>query len=301
MRRFLLPIFCLLAVSACESSGGFDAGSRASHTILIMAEDSDFDSVSRNSRTSRRVLNEVSSQISAYGFSVFDEAALTLNTHRQGRARRSEAELIDTARAMKRPPIDTVALFTIFTENQNLPHTTKVRVRLAGRLVDVQSGRRLGNFDVSDNGNVNPDCSGPCYAETVSDIARTLGREVADVLAQKLDVRFTRKPGPRERTGHVRGMSLVFDNFSAVEMQDIEGYLEIFSGYQSHRPTASFHRRAEIWYESSIPHAKFRRNLDRMFDELGMKARVSFQGNAYTIRQVRVPSRARRQAPKYKW
>jgi hypothetical protein len=301
MRKFLFPLFVLLAVSACQTSGQFDAGARGSHAILIMAEDGDTGSVSRDNRVSRRVLNELSSQISGYGFSVFDETALTFNRNRQGRSRRSDAELIDIARSINRPPIDTIALFTIYTDSRLRPHTRKLRVRVAARLLDAKSGRRLGNFEVSEEGNVHPNCSGPCYAETVGDVAKILGREVADVLSQKLDVRFSRGPGRRGDDGLVRGLTLTFDNFSVVEMQDIQDYLEIFSGYRSHRPIASFHRHVEIWYESSIPHSKLRRNLDRMFEELGIQARIAFQGDAYNIRQIRVPVRARRKAPAFRW
>lgn len=205
MRKLLFPLFVLLAVSACETSGQFDAGTRGSHAILIMSEDGDAGSISRDNRVSRRVLDELSSQISGYGFSVFDETALTFNRNRQGRSRRSDAELIDIARSINQPPIDTIALFTIYTNSRLRPHTRKLRVRISARLLDAQSGCRLGNFEVSDEGNVHPNCSGPCYAETVGDVAKILSREVADVLSQKLDVRFSRGPEQRTDDGLVRG------------------------------------------------------------------------------------------------
>ena len=246
MRKFLFPLFVLLVVSACETSGQFDAGARGSHAILIMAEDGDPGTISRDNWVSRRVLDELYSQISGYGFSVFDETALTFNRNRQGRSRRSDAELIDIVRSINRPPIDTIALFTINTDSLLRPHTRQLRVRISARLLDAQSGRRLGNFEVSDEGNVHPNCSGTCYAETVGDVAKILGREVADVLSTKLDVRFSMGPEQRTGDGLVRGMTLTFDSFSVVEMQDIHEYLAIFSGYRSHRPIASFSRHVEI-------------------------------------------------------
>ena len=92
MRKILLSLMALLAVSACQTTGGFDAGrNRAEHAVLIMAEDADPGSLSRNSRVSRRVMDAFATQISAYGFSVFDEAALTFATHDPRRARRSDA------------------------------------------------------------------------------------------------------------------------------------------------------------------------------------------------------------------
>lgn len=309
MKGFLIPILALLAASACETSGQFDAGRRADHAILIMAEDADPATVPADSRISRRVLDEFASQIAAYGFSVFDETALTFDTRLPGGARRSDAELIDIARAIRRPPIDSIALFTIQADRQDRPHTSKLRVRVSGRLLDARSGQRRGNFELSDTGNLRPDCIGPCFAETVGDIARVMGREVADVLASKLDVRFSARPAPRPEIatsgrddgGLVRGMTLTFDDFSIVEMQDIERYLAIFSGYRSHRPVSSFHRHFEIWYESAIGDGRMRRNLDRMFEELGLQARISFAGGDYHIRQIRLPLRARRDAPGYRW
>ena len=301
MRSIFASCLAMLALAACQTTGEFDAGSRSSHAVLVMAEDADTGSIARTNNVTRRVIKEISGQVSDYGFSVFDEAALTLNSHKQGRARRSDTELIDVARSITRPRIDTIALFSVFSDSQIRPHTRKLRVRLTARLLDAQSGRHFGNLEVSDIDNIHSRCDGPCYTEAVGDIARVLGREVADILAQKLDVRFTRPVRNADSEGLVRGLTLTFENFGAVEMQDIEAYLPIFFGYRSHRPITSYYRHREIWYESSIKHVKLKRNLDRMLSELGMQARIAFQGNQYTIRQSRIPSRARRKAPSYRW
>jgi len=298
MKRLLTLIVALLAISACQTNG---FGDRESHAVLVMVEDSDSGSLNRNSRVARRVMDEFADQISAHGFSVFDETALTFNTRRGQGTRRGDAQLIDIARGIRRPPIDTIALFTIFVDKQDRAHTRKLRVRVAGRLLSVQCGRRLGSFEVSETGNVRPGCTGPCFAEEVGDLARPLGQEVADILGEKLGARFGTPTPINYRDGMVRGLTLTFDNFSIVEIQDIESYLEIFSGYRSHRPITSFRRHFEIWYESSIAHARMQRNLERMFEELGMRARISFAGNSYNIRQLRVPVRARKRAPRYRW
>ena len=42
-----------------------------------------------------------------------------------------------------------------------------------------------------------------------------------------------------------------------------------------------------MWYESSIGTAKLQRNLTRMLEELDMRARISFSGNEYNVRQIR--------------
>ena len=301
MKRFAILLLGLFVLGACQTPGG----GRGSHTLVIMGEDSDPGSIARNDRVHVRVLNEFASQLSDYGFDVFDETAVTLDTHRQGRIRRPDAELIDVARGVRRPPIDTIALFTIYVAKPDVGYTRKVRLRIVGRLLSVHDGRRLGNFEVFETGNVRPGCRGDCLAEEVGDIARVLGREVADILGEKLGARFAYRPTPRLRpisdNGLVRGISLIFEDFTPIQMQDIEDYLVVFSGYRSHRPSATFHRHNEIWYQSSIRHAKLLRNLERMFEEIDVRARIQFSGNEYRIRNVRLPNRARRRAPRYRW
>jgi hypothetical protein len=49
---------------------------------MIMAEDGDDGSISRDNRLSRGVPDKLSSQTSSCGFSVFDETSLTFNRNR---------------------------------------------------------------------------------------------------------------------------------------------------------------------------------------------------------------------------
>ena len=79
---------------------------------------------------------------------------------------------------------------------------------------------------------------------------------------------------------------LIFDNFSAEQVMAIEEYLVVFSGYQSHRPTYSSARRAELWYQSDIKLGRLQRNLHKMLDRLGFHARVSYSGNTFNIEQT---------------
>jgi hypothetical protein len=80
---------------------------------MIMVEDGDDGSISRYNRVSHLVPDELSSLISGYGFSVLDETSLTFNRNRKGHSRQSDAELIDIARSINRPPTNTITLFTI--------------------------------------------------------------------------------------------------------------------------------------------------------------------------------------------
>ena len=125
MRRIWVLLLAAVAVAACESRGGWEVGrgGRGGHSILVMGEDADPDSIARTDRTFSRVLNELANQIEAYGFSVYDETAVTLGGNVQGRSRRTDAELVDVARSVRNPPIDTMVIFTIYADTQSRPST----------------------------------------------------------------------------------------------------------------------------------------------------------------------------------
>ena len=290
MKRLAIVTLGLLGLGGCAASGEWVVGGppgRASQTLLIMGEDVDPDSVARTDRSFNRVLNEFSTALSAHGFSVYDEAAVTLDTHRQGRSRRSDAELIDIAKGVRNPPIDTIVIFTIYEHTTKRPYTDNLNLRVVGRLLSVHDGRRAGNFETAGADNVRPDCQGGCRSEAIGKIARVLAQDVGDILAEKLAAQGPVVRPPGSDGGFVKGYSLIFDDFSAEDWRGIEDYLVIFSGYRSHRPTSTLHRHFEVWYESSISTAKLQRNLTRMLEELDMRARISFSGNEYNVRQIR--------------
>ena len=236
----------------------------------------------------------------------------------QGRSRRSDAELIDIARSTKRPPIDIVVLFEIYASAERLDYTTKIRTRLSGRLLDVHSGRRLGNFEVASPRNFRApvNCNRECIIETVGNNARLLATDVADVLAQKLgdEVDYgyedeeddyyedrshdgdyeraetkdlARKRGDKGCHGRVQDVFLNFRNFTEQEMLDMEDViLAKFSCYVDHRPAASHGKTHEYVYKTRLHTGKMKRNLVRALEYLGMSGRVRYQGKEFTISKV---------------
>jgi|GEM_PF-350660 len=282
--------------------------------LMIMGEDGDMDAVPRDSRVFRRVLNELSETMNMDGFDIYDETAVTLDDFAQGRSRRSDAELIDIARAVKRPPIDIVVLFEIYASAERLDYTTKVRTRLSGRLLDVHSGRRLGNFEIASPRNFRApvNCNRECILETVGNNARLLARDVADVLVQKLgdevdygyndqddDFASDNKPSQNGGTsvarragndgcrGRAQDIFLNFRNFTEQEMLDMEDViLAKFSCYIDHRPAATFGRTHEYVYKTRLHTGKLKRNLVRALEYLGMPGRVTYQGKEFTISKV---------------
>ena len=113
-----------------------------------MGDDADADSVPRHSRIfkPRARLDAIAGELHTEGFDVFDEVAVTLDDFAQARSRRSDAEVIDIAKSVTRPPIDIVVLFSIFASADELKYTTKVNARITGRLLNTKKRSTAREF-----------------------------------------------------------------------------------------------------------------------------------------------------------
>ena len=271
----IMGIVSVFAISCATLPGTGFAGDKPN--LLIVGEDYDEETIPRNSRIFKRVLDAISNQVHDQGFDVFDETAITLGNYVQGRIRRNDVEVIDIAKGQTRPPIDILLITSVYVGAEKTSYTTKIKARVTGRLLKVHSGQRLGSFEVESPSTwtAPADCSRECLLETVGKNAKILAQDVGAILAEKLD------------------------GFTPEDMMDIEEYLVVFSGYQSHRPIYSSRRRQEIWYESQISSGKLNRNLRKMLSHVDMKGRVSFSGNEYTV--TKITKRKSRKLDKNKW
>ena len=297
-RPFHLLLLGLLALLAAFVSNPAQAQQRTGQkpNLLIMVQDHDSDSVKRDTRVYKRVYDALSEMLNEAGFSVYNETSASLDGYAQGNTRRSDAQLIDIARSVNRPPIDVVVFFEVYASAREMrfspdekPHTVKVRVRAVGRLLNVRTGQELGNFEITspDEWNAQPPCSRECILETVGGYARTLGNDVGDVISQKLAWMINPEGGAGESGTTMDGAyTIIFDGFAREEVMRFEEYLVQFTGYKTHRPTYSSARRAEYWYESTITPARLDRNLNRMLEEAGIRGNVQFSLNKITIQKI---------------
>ncbi len=288
--RKALPVSWLLLVAF----GAVPASSAAVEMpkVMIMGEDADKDSVPRTSRIFKRVIDALSNQLHDNGFDVYDEAAVIGDDEARQRSRRSDAELIDIARSATRPPIDVAVIFSIYASAQELSYTTKVRTRLSGRILNVRSGQRLGNFEVSSprEWRAPIDCPRECVLEIAGKSGSILAQDLGAVLVEKLRALWSAPgaEGGEAGAGLPNAYALVFNNFSPDDMMTIEEYLVAFSGYRSHRPVYDSERRHEYWYESFANGSRLIRNLRKMLDHLDMRGRVTFSGATFTVEQITV-------------
>lgn len=305
MRRLIPLLAILVFATGCATQGANinyaderPAGDQPN--LLIMGEDADRDTVPRIDRVFKRVLDALAEEMNREGFSVYDETAVSLDGFKQGRVRRTDAEIIDIARSIKRPPIDVAVIFSIYTSAQNLGYTRKLRTRIEGRLLNVQSGQRLGNFEVDapEATNVAPDCDRRCRLEAAGSQARALADDLGAVLARKLDWLAPRsrgrvedrrrdtRPGDDRPGGLSTAYALVFKGFENSEIDDIERIITRFRGYEHHRVVSGNYRTQEYWYETVSGSARLNRNLRQMLDNIEVAGRVVFAGNTFTVERI---------------
>ncbi len=191
--------------------------------VLVAQEDWDKDSLKRDNRIQRAVLNTWNStlnapavlhQIKRYGIEgldVYDETAVSLKFYEQDRVRRRDEELISLARQIKNPRIDVVVLYTLYARAVKEPYTnlTKLLTSMSYRAIDTRSGRFFGgdNLDIDPHGVVMTGCAtslngvkpdAHCVKEFVSRNGERLARDAGNALALKLAALLGKQYGNKD-------------------------------------------------------------------------------------------------------
>jgi hypothetical protein len=157
--------------------------------VLVLNEDVDRDSVPNDSRINKRILRAIDNQLGDMGIKVFDETAVSLEQgFATGQTRRSDAEIIDIAKLISRPPIDVAVIYTTYASIKSTSYINKVKIRVEGRLLNVKTGRNLGSFELKSpkEWTAPVDCNRECILEEVGDDARVIANDVGAVLGEKL-------------------------------------------------------------------------------------------------------------------
>ena len=266
-----------------------------SANLLIMIEDADKNAIARDSRINKRVHASISQQLN-HIVDVYDETSVTLNQFKQGRVRRTDAELLDIARSITRPPIDIVVVLSTYASVNTSEYAKKARVRVEARLLNAKSGQFLENFEVQspNSWSIPYACDRQtCMLEEMGDEAKVLGDELGLILAEKLKWLLNGEADDNVNNGRsaptvsmFNDYYLEFDGFSAQDVANIEEYLLVFSGYISHRPTQQRHTRTTLLYRSTIGTAKLSRNMLKLLDELNMRATINFEGNSFSLKRI---------------
>ena len=297
MKHIALILAAVLMTAACTTVP-VPAMAQAKINVMVMGDDADLDSVSRNNRVFNRVLAELQNQMNFGGYDTFDERAVTGANFRQDRVRRTDSEVIQIAKLQTRPPVDVVILFSIFPRAEQTRSTTLISARVTGKILHIPDGRVLGNFEVKSPSDWTApfDCNRDCLLEAVGDKAQILARSMGDVLVAMLDDQAkVGKPaaggGPPAVIAST--VTLTFENFTDEDRLLIEEYMVAFSGYQTHRAIYVTARYAEYSYKTKADSAELVRKLTTMLDRMGISGRVT-GGSTGEYQVTKIQSQERR-------
>jgi hypothetical protein len=299
--------------------------------LAVVSEDADTDTVPRDSRIFNRVLLALAEEMNLHHYTVIDERAAGMEITTPDRVRRRDVELIDIARALRRPPVDAVVVFQIYASTRQSLNSDIVRaqVRIPARIIEVQSGRFLGAFEVSDIDlpALPRRCDRECLLEVMGNNARILGHDLGIALAQKLDAwkvppgpgpaaglgpdpGFRGPPGP----GPVAGLGpdpaligrgppgpgpacsfstafpIVFEGFNPQEITEVEDFLSRQPCYEHLRVINVRGSRAEYWYETSTLLAVLNHDIRVKLDEMGLPNQIQL-GAGGAMRIVKIATR----------
>jgi hypothetical protein len=206
-----------------------------------------------------------------------------------------------------------IVAFQIYASVQQSAYSDikEIRVRISGRMLQVQTGKALGNFEVA----VGPrglkplpvNCNRDCILEHVGNEAKSIAHEVGIVLARRLDELSPIKakasaasiepssaeplppdplPSARACSGMSMAYTIVLRGLDPDELSWAERTLTAFQGYEHHRPVRSETRSVEYWYETCSDQARLERNLRIMLDQLPGQSRLALSGNRFEIEKI---------------
>ena len=309
-------IGAVLIVTACSSLYPPRVLAADQPNIMFMGEDADQDTVPRNSRIFNRVSDALRSQMQEQGFQVYNETATTMDATNPSRVRRTDAELIATARSAAAVPIDVITTFQIYASEQKNAYADikELRIRVVGRLLQVQNGKDLGNFEVSMGPKgLKPlpvNCNRDCILEAVGDQAKIIANEVGNILAKKLDklspsskkassevkaIETTENKVQQEVTtigkkaactGLPSSYTIVITGFDSPQLDVIDSMLTQFPGYQKHRPVRTQTRYAEYYYETCSTEARLEKNMRALSEQLDGDNRMAFSVNKFELEHI---------------
>ncbi|AKS41449.1 FHA domain-containing protein [Wenzhouxiangella marina] len=274
--RLSLCLLCLSLASSLHASGW--------NTLVV--GDIQADTLPPEHPAWRSADRAIAQALIERGFDVFDKSALGLVSDCEAAACEGykQADFVRLARELNRTarqPMDLMVVYSVTVTTRSGPGVDRVQVRLPGKMVDIDTGRLVDQWDGSLMEFVEPaqGCVDGCLRQWLADRARQGGQELGAVLAEKLaayvrefyfrlDLRdFT----PGEREAILAGLRAAPDYR--------QGALrELGSGA---RTREWLHHRVTASYELATPlrAGALRQRVEGLIEQAGARGSVSLRGS----------------------
>lgn len=264
----------------------FVSNTSANTNLLVLGEDGDKDSVSCDSRVFKRVMSALNLEMNGAGFDMYDESAVASDHPSFGRCRRSQQELIDVAKSIYKSRIDIAVIFQIYATTTDKKYLTKANVRITGRLLDVQAGRRLGSFEVNSpkEWSAPAQCDRECVLETLgkysSYLARDLGAVLAEILVDQTGDPLKDMPAGNQ---YVNEYFIKLSGLNDVEKSAFADQLKRMDGAVELRVSMSGKSHRLYSYKSTASAEKIQHQISQYIHS--KKLDLTLSGNEFVIRK----------------
>lgn len=235
--------------------------------VVVTGEDSNNNSVSRDSEIFTRVVPQLQESFGRAGYFVVDEDMLKLKLGFSFNSGRPKTELIETLMVANETEDATVqsrlaVVFAIFPQIKELSFTKKLEIRIRGDVYDLQTLRPLANFEYQPKKAIvipksYSQCDNFCIEELIGKNARVIARELGDVLVKKLDIAIKKLGGNTSNasnngSGLATTYNLTLVRFSSKEALKFKKFIEASQGISSYKTISMETSQRKISLESSI-------------------------------------------------
>lgn len=256
--------------------------------VIVMGEDSDPASVKRSSDIYKRVLAALKGSMQRYDFRMVDEEFLAVDLGWKIRDRRPKTELIQAAKLANEAGRGNLrsramVLFRIHATIKDLGFSNKVTTRVDGEIYDIASNTFLDTFELDPAAYPAPaDCNSVCVSEVVGKKARTIAKNLGDVLGKKLAY-LTDGGGAQQASGgavtgggskYDKGLTTnytiemnYFDTREAMTIMSVMA--EEFPGYVSHEMLQKGSAVRKYEYVTRAPAVKLEEWLNILLMDMG--------------------------------
>jgi hypothetical protein len=276
MRR-AVRILALAAGLVAAGTAAAEAPIRVN--VLALGSDGEPTSVPRGHRLYARIVTGLNEALSERRFRLYDETAVTASFVDPGGGRRSDAALVEIARAVSEPPLDVVLIFNVHAtaRRSSVTGLLQPQMRIAGRMLGVRDGRVLAAFQAGADQRlpgIPGSCDPDCLLDRLGDESRPIVRELAGTLSARLEDLVVPRatPAPAPECGAPATVVIELRGFEPAEVERLEPFLGAFRCYDRHRRIVLPGGTTAIWYEARTDAARVGADLGQALGFLGLAA-----------------------------
>lgn len=180
----------IFSTASGSADGGKPAALAPIRSVLIAGDDAEADAVVRGTVPYDRIVVALAAELQRTGLTVVREPPPPPGPADDARPKRTDTELLQSARHLARP-VDAIVVLALGVPVDSTMQTQNAGVRLTGRVIRAADGRSVGTFQWSSPSRVSIPyaCNRPCVVEQMTTdaqaIAVTLNNAIADVLREQ--------------------------------------------------------------------------------------------------------------------